>query len=75
LKQKRPKHPRKELEAVLAAAERKKWRVEKGRKYFKMKCPCYLKHLKTVHISPSDPNYLRNLIGYLERETCWKEQP
>lgn len=36
----RPKHPRKELEAVLKEAEGKGWRVVKGSKYFKMYRPC-----------------------------------
>lgn len=71
----RPRHPDKGLEAVLREAERQGWRVERGRRYYKMKCPCDDKHLKTVHISPSDPNYLRNLTGLLKRETCWEEAP
>lgn len=69
----RPKHQNKDLEAVLKSAERQGWRVNRGGKYFKMKCPCELRHLKTVHISPSDPNYGRNLLSKLNRDTCWKE--
>lgn len=71
----RPRHPKKELEAVLREAESQKWVVSKAKKYFKMRCPCDEKHSKTVHLSPSDPNYLRNLIGHLLRTTCWKERP
>lgn len=69
----RPKHPKKELEAVLSEAERKGWRVDKGKKYFKMWCPCAAKHLKTVKISPSDPNYKQQLLGQLGRATCWEK--
>lgn len=69
----RPKHPDKHIEEVLAASERQGWRVERGRKYFKIYCPCAEKHMKVVHITPSDPNYLRNVIGQLKRATCWKE--
>ncbi|MGP9725226.1 hypothetical protein ACT3SZ_14545 [Corynebacterium sp. AOP40-9SA-29] len=69
----RPRHPVKELEEVIRTAERQGWSVEK-RKYFKMKCPCPDKHMKTVHLTPSDPNYLRNLTGQLKRSTCWKEE-
>jgi hypothetical protein len=69
----RPKHPIKELEAVLKAAEAQGWDVAKN-VYYKMKCPCPGKHLKTVHNTPSDPNYLRNLIGQLKRTTCWKTE-
>lgn len=70
----RPKHPVKELEVVLAAAEGQGWTVTKGRKYFKMLCGCADKHMKTVHLSPSNPHYLRNLIGQLGRATCWREE-
>jgi hypothetical protein len=67
----RPRHPVKELEAVLREAEDKSWRVTKGKKYFKMKCPCAGKHMRTVHLSPSDPNYERNLRAWLGRQPCW----
>ena len=69
----RPRHPDKELEDVLRRAEAQGWRVERRKKYYKLYCPCGFKHLKTVHLSPSDPNYLRNLIGALTRMGCWKE--
>jgi hypothetical protein len=68
----RPKHPLKELEAVLRSAEAQGWRIERGKAYFKMKCGCNAKHMKMVHITPSDPNYTRNLTSYLRRETCWR---
>jgi hypothetical protein len=68
----RPKHQVKELEAVLQEAEVKGWRVEKGKRYFKMFCPLKCgEHRKTVHLSPSDRNYERNLKGQLRRATCW----
>lgn len=70
----RPKHPRKELEAVLKRAEEQGWVIVKTT-YFKMRCPCADRHWKTVHLTPSDPNYLRNLLGQLRRATCWKEMP
>jgi len=28
-------------------------------------------HRKTVHLTPSDPNYVRNLRQWLERQSCW----
>lgn len=70
----RPKHQKKDLEAVLRDGERQGWRITKGKKYYKMYCPCEAKHLKTVKNSPSDPNYRKNLLGYLERETCWEAE-
>lgn len=69
----RPRHPRKELEELLRNAERRGWKVSKGRKYFKMKCPCGI-HIKTVHLTPSDPRYLRNTLSLLARETCWERE-
>jgi hypothetical protein len=72
----RPKHQVKELEAILSEAEKKRWRVEKGKKYFKMKCPNECKCWKTVKLTPSDPNYEKNLRGQLQRATCWdSEEP
>lgn len=69
----RPRHPRKELEVVLEEAEDRGWRVEKGKRYYKMWCPCPGKHKKTVKVTPSDPNYKRNLMGELRRATCWEK--
>jgi hypothetical protein len=69
----RPRHTDKDLERVLRSAERQGWRVtRRPNGYFKMYCPCDDLHMKTVHHSPSDPNYLRNLLGELHRKTCWK---
>lgn len=70
----RPKHPIKELEALLREAEAKGWRVTKGRKYYALWCSCPGKHWKTVHLTPSDINYERHLRGKLKRDTCWEEE-
>jgi hypothetical protein len=69
----RPKHPDKDLEALLRSLESAGWRIEKGRKYFKGYCPCG-DHKKTIHVTPSDPGYRRHLVGWLRRETCWEEE-
>lgn len=57
---------------VLEEAASQGWRVDRGNRYWKMWCPCG-EHMKTVHVSPSDPNYARNLVGQLRRATCWME--
>ena len=68
----RPKHSTNEIESVLREAERKGWRIDGGgNSYFKMKCPCPNKHLKTVHLTPQQ-NYAKNLRRYLKRQTCWE---
>ena len=69
----RPQHPIKELEEVLAHAERKGWTVTKGKKYFIMWCPCG-RHMKTVKCTPSGNDYKRNLLGQLRRATCWDDE-
>jgi hypothetical protein len=68
----RQRHPIKELETVLRDAEARGWRVERGG-YFMMKCPCTERHMKTVHLTPSNPNYERNLRAWLARCSCWKD--
>ncbi|SNQ46652.1 conserved hypothetical protein [Frankia canadensis] len=68
----RPRHPIKELECLLREAERQGWIVEKGRKYFKIYCPCGA-HKHTVHLTPSSSGYERNLRGHLRRQTCREE--
>ena len=68
----RPKHPRRDLEFLLREAERQGWRISGGgNKYFKIKCPCAEKHLKIVHLIPSE-NYSKNLRRWLARRTCWE---
>jgi len=49
----RPKHKVKELEALLAEAESKGWRVEKTT-YYRLRCPCG-EHQTWVHLTPSNP--------------------
>ncbi len=71
----RPRHPDKHLEALLKEAELRGWRVEKGKKYYKMYCPAPCgQHLKTVKLTPSNPNYERECRNQLARATCWDEQ-
>lgn len=44
------------------------WTFTRG-KYFKGRCACG-DHMKMVHVTPSDPNYLRNLAAYMRRLDC-----
>jgi hypothetical protein len=67
----RPRHPDKDLERILKEAEDRGWRVERGKRYYKIYCPCPEMHKKSVHLTPSDPGYRRNLLGQLGRATCW----
>ena len=67
----RKRHPRKELEAVIAEAEERGWRVQWKTGYFKLLCSCPERHYKTVHLTPSDSNYEKNLQAWLRRTGCW----
>lgn len=67
----RPKHPVKELEALLRSAEEQGWTVTRGKKYYRCLCACG-EHLKTIHLTPSDPNYVRNHSAWFTRQACWE---
>lgn len=69
-----PKHQDKELRAVIKEAERKGWTVARGKKYYKLRCSCgNPTHQKTVRLTPSNPNYEKNLRGWFKRTGCWEE--
>ncbi len=69
-----PKHPDKDLREVTDRADEQGWEVSRGKGYFMMKCPCPAKHKKTVKLSPSNPRYRRELLGWLRRSSCWEEE-
>ena len=69
------RHPKKELEALLGEFHEANWKiVDPRKKYYKVKCPCG-KHTRTIHLSPSNPNYVRDTRGWLYRQPCypWEE--
>ena len=69
----RPNHRRREGEAILRSLERQGWSLTGGgRSHFQAKCPCGL-HRKTVHTTPSNPNYYRKLRTRLNHYTCWMD--
>lgn len=56
---------------VVAEYEAKGWTYgRRGRGYPYLICPCGSHGPKTVHLTPSDPNYARNLRGWLRRQHC-----
>lgn len=68
-----PRHPRKDLEALLAECDSRGWRIEKRRKYYQVYCPCG-DHKTTVHITPSDVRYLKNKQMLIRRAPCMREE-
>lgn len=71
----RPRHNIKELDQVFEEAWAKGWRITRGNRYWKLWCPCELKHFKTVKLTPSNPHYKKNLLKKLGNSTCWNEEP
>ncbi|WP_030166404.1 hypothetical protein [Spirillospora albida] len=61
-----------ELRAVRKEAVSQGWTVLRGKRYWKLRCPCPMKHKKSMSLTPSNPNYVKNLLGELRRATCWK---
>lgn len=66
----RPRHPRKDLEEICRLMEEAGWRITRKKGYFNGYCPCG-QHKHTVHLSPSNPYYGRNLTQWLRRQPCW----
>lgn len=64
-----PKHPVKDIEIVLEEFASLGWTVERGRKYYSVKCPCG-DHYRHVHVTPSDRRYVMNLRSWLMRQPC-----
>lgn len=70
----RPKHQDQDIEAVLREAEARHWRVERKKGYYKAKCPCSKKHANwSIKLTPSNPNYAKNLAAWFQRQSCWEE--
>lgn len=67
------KHSKKELEAVLEMFHQAGWRIEDPPKYYKVMCPerCG-NHYKWIHLTPSDVNYGKNAVKWLERQPCYE---
>ena len=66
------RHPKKELEALLGEFHEAGWKVLDPKKggYYKVRCPCG-DHQRSVHISPSNPNYVKDTLMWLYRQPCY----
>jgi hypothetical protein len=69
----RPRHRRKESEAVLVDAEAHGWRIDPGKRYWRAYCGCGL-HLRSIHLTPSDPSYATNLAHWFRRTCGWPKE-
>lgn len=63
-----------ERRELLKEANSQEWRIIESGGYVKIYCPCPEKHKKTVRLTPSNPNYWKELRRHLKRMTCWKEE-
>lgn len=61
---------RKDLRPLLGEFHEAGWKIEDPPKYYRVKCPCGL-HQRSIHLTPSDPNYVRNALRWLRRQTCY----
>ena len=64
------RHPKKELQALLGEFNDAGWKIIDPPKYYKVRCPCG-DHQRTVHLSPSNPNYVKDVLGWLYRQPCY----
>lgn len=64
------KHPIKELNALLGEFHEAGWSIIDPPKYYKVKCPCGA-HMRSIHLTPSNPNYARDCIKWLYRQDCY----
>lgn len=67
----RPRHPDKEIEALIRECEARGWTVIRARKYYKGYCPC-LRHQHSFKMTPSNPNWTRECLRFLRRLDCWE---
>jgi hypothetical protein len=65
------KHPRKELEAVLNHFHQAGWTILDPPTYYAVRCPCGL-HKRWIHLTPSDPNYGKRALAWLQRQPCYQ---
>lgn len=67
------KHPKKELQSLLKEFDEAGWRIQDPPKYYKVYCPCGA-HKRTIHLTPSDPNYTLNASKWLHRQECYTQE-
>lgn len=66
------RHPKEEIETLLSQFDDNGWLVEDPPKYYKVNCPCG-SHKRTVHLTPRDPDYVKNALKWLFRQDCYRE--
>ena len=67
----RPRHPDKRIEELLRVAEAHDWQVTRKNRYYLARCPCG-RCQESVHLTPSDPNYVRNKLNKMSKCPKWE---
>lgn len=67
------KKAKKNIEPVLEEFDRMGWRIEDPPTYYTVKCPCPARHMRQIHLTPSDPRYPTNALSWLRSCSCTKE--
>lgn len=62
---------RKDIEALLGEYHAAGWSIQDPPKYYRVQCPCG-SHQRWIHLTPSDPNYVKNALGWLYRQPCYE---
>jgi hypothetical protein len=66
------KHPKSGGQRALNLLAAAGWTILDTPKYYKALCPCG-EHKRWVHLSPSNPRYWNELIGWARRLPCWQD--
>ena len=64
------KPSRKDIGALLGEFHEAGWTIEDPPKYYRVKCPCGL-HQRWIHLTPSNPQYAKNALAWLYRQSCY----
>lgn len=65
------RHPKKDLEALIGEFHEAGWRIIDPPLYYKVYCPCPLKHKTTIHLTPSSRDYAQHKLQWLYHHTCY----
>lgn len=64
------RHQDKDLEKVVGLLHRHGYKILDPPKYYTVRCRCGL-HQRQVHLTPSNPNYGKEVIRWARRHRCW----
>ncbi|MXW61269.1 MAG: hypothetical protein F4Y27_01370 [Acidimicrobiaceae bacterium] len=70
--QRRSRHPAKDFEALLRAAEKQGWRVKRGKGYFRALCSESCECSLSIVLTPSSSRTLVNTRKRFERCSGWR---